>query len=115
MWMESSKERRCSGTATGASTLFPNCVCGCPKGLLDAENFGKLFLTFFQQFLQESHISEARDSNRSNAATRYRCALKVTIHFAQDGVEIRSRACLRAGTSRLKIQGARPISFREQL
>jgi len=25
---------------------FFQVVCGCPKGLLDAENFGKLFLSF---------------------------------------------------------------------
>jgi len=61
MWMESSKERRCSGTATGASTLFPNCVCGCPKGLLDAENFGKLFLTFFSTILAGiAHLGSQR-------------------------------------------------------
>jgi hypothetical protein len=41
-----SEERHCSGTATDASTLFPVCVW-LPWGLLDAEDFGKLFLSFF--------------------------------------------------------------------
>lgn len=35
----------CSGAATSASTLFLGCVC-LAQGLSDAENFGKLFLSF---------------------------------------------------------------------
>ena len=64
----------CSGIATRLSTLFPSCVCR-PKGLLDKENFGKLFFEVFtkQRFLRESRASEGNSSGR-NLATRYPCA-----------------------------------------
>jgi len=47
MWMELRVKRRCSGTATATSTLFPVLWCGCP-GLLGAQTLGKLFLQFFE-------------------------------------------------------------------
>ena len=40
-------ERRCSGTATTASTLFPVCWCDSPRVLLGPQTLGKLFLRFF--------------------------------------------------------------------
>ena len=40
-------ERRCSGTATTASTLFPICWCDCPLVLWGTQTFGKLFFRFF--------------------------------------------------------------------
>jgi len=55
-------------------------VCGCPKGLLDAENFGKLFLRVFSDgSCSEYNNSEARIQDGWNVETRYRCAPKVTI------------------------------------
>jgi hypothetical protein len=40
---------------------FFRVVCGCPRGLLNAENFGKLFLTFFLMVLAgNTTILEAR-------------------------------------------------------
>ena len=36
---------------------FFQVVCGCPKGLLDAENFGKLYLSFFPTVFAENSKS----------------------------------------------------------
>ena len=49
----------CSGTATSASTLFP-VLCVVARGLLDAGNFGKLFLVFSDGLSLGIQISEAR-------------------------------------------------------
>jgi len=58
---------------------FFRVVCGCPKGLLDAENFGKLFWVFSDGSCWESNIWEARTQAGWNVAARHRCAPKVTI------------------------------------
>jgi len=55
----------CSGIATSAQTLFPSCVWGCPKGLLEAENFGKLFLSFFSRFCWEFNHLGSQNSSRA--------------------------------------------------
>jgi hypothetical protein len=55
-------------------------VCGCPEGLLDVGNFGKLFLSsFVTVFCPGIQILEARIQDGWDVATRYRCAPKVTI------------------------------------
>src|SRR6476660_5089105 len=48
MWMDGIQvwSAVCSGTALTHQHFF-QVVCGCPGGLFDAENFGKLFLVFF--------------------------------------------------------------------
>lgn len=98
---------------------FFRIACGCPKGLLDAKIFSKLFLSFSDGSCSESNVSEARIQAGWNVTTPYRCARKVTIvlliRVSQYGVETKSRACLLAGASRLKIREARTIVFREQL
>ena len=79
-----------------------------PKGFIGYRKFWQAFFEFFLTILARNltNISEARIQAGWNVATRYRCAPKVTIvlliHVSQDGVEIRSRARLRAGASRLK-------------
>ena len=93
---------------------FFRIVCGCPRVYWMQKILASFFFEFFLK-VPAGDNSEARDSNRSNVAARYRCAPKATIHVSQDGIEIRSRACLRAGTSRLKIQEVRATLFREQL
>jgi hypothetical protein len=48
-------------------------VCGCRGDLLDAENFGKLFLSFFYRFLLQIQHPEAGISGRGecrNASRR---------------------------------------------
>ena len=46
---------------------FFRIVCGCPKGLLEAENFGKLFLSFSRN---REHEFETRLPPGSLAASR---------------------------------------------
>ena len=84
---------------------FFRIVCGCPRDLLDEENFGKLFLSFFRRFLPGFQHVGSQNSNRMECP----CALsmrsdsnnRVTIDVSQRGVEITSRECLRASASRL--------------
>ena len=76
-------------------------------GLSDAENSGKLFLSFVPTILARNPANISKSElRRWNVATRYQCAPKVTImlliRVSQHGVEIRSRARLRAGASRLQ-------------
>jgi hypothetical protein len=54
-------------------------VCGCPEGLLDVGNFGKLFLSFFLTAFAGIQHLVGENSSPWNVATRYRCAPKVTI------------------------------------
>jgi hypothetical protein len=94
-------------------------VCGCPGDLLDAENFGKLFLSFFVTVsLPGIQISEAGIQAGWKVATRYRYASKVTMSLLfpcpHYGVEIKSSAYI-PRASRLKSRRARAIFFRERL
>ena len=89
------------------------------QGFIGRGKSCKLFLRLSDGPCQESNTSEAETQTGSDVATRYLCAPKVTtvllIHVSQHGDEIRSRACLLAGASRLKIREARTTVFREQL
>ena len=48
-------KRRCSGTATSASTLFPVLWYDCAQVLLGAQTLGKLFFSFLNHGLHEPH------------------------------------------------------------
>ena len=48
-------KRRCSGTATTASTLFPVLWYDCAQVLLGAQTLGKLFFSFLNHGLHEPH------------------------------------------------------------
>ena len=82
-------------------------VCGCPMGLSDAENLASFFRVSSHDSSSESdeHLKSQIQAGW-NVAARYQCAPKVTIMLLiriwQYGVEIRSRARLRAGASHLQ-------------
>ena len=116
MWMEFECEAWFVAEPPLARQHLFRVVCGCPKGLLDEENFGKLFLSFFLTvFCWEFNISEARIQAGWNVATHYRCASKVTIlllfRVCKWGVGITSSACLLPGASRLKSFGRLALFF----
>jgi hypothetical protein len=46
---------------------FFRIVCGCPRGFLDAENFGKLFLSFSERSLPKSNIQNSNQIECRNA------------------------------------------------
>jgi hypothetical protein len=87
----------------------------CRGDLLDAENFGKLFLSFFYRFLLQIQHPEAGISGRTECRNALRSNNSVTKSMEEQGVEIKSRKCASRSCFRLRIRKARAIFFREQL
>ena len=75
----------CSGTATTASTLFPVLWCGCPRVLLNARTFGKLFFQFLNHGLHGPHgfqKTRSRDLSIPAALEKYQL---LTISYVTAG------------------------------
>jgi hypothetical protein len=97
------------------SQHFFRIVCGWPAGLFDAENFGKLF--FSDGSCREFNIPGSRNSNRiecRNAQSMRSEANKGITNPCFATRRQKSRIPLRWCFA-LRIQGGRPIPFREQL
>ena len=95
-------------------------MCGCPGDLLDAENFGKLFLSFFltvfcREFKSREGEIQAGWKRRNALSIPVESDNVVTIPCPHYGVEIKNSAYLLPRASRLKSRRVRAIFFREQL
>ena len=120
MWMEFSVKRRLLAESPLGYQPFFQVVCGCPKGLLNADKFRQAFFEFFPdgfcwEFNHLGSQNSGRMEHRNALSMRSESDNPVTIPCPQYGVEIKSSGCLLSGDSRLKSREARAIPFREQL